>query len=123
MAVSAVVTACHQRKRPLTCPAGLPAPQSHQEHVLACWLDDQRMALALGELPPDQAARLHEITPLQHIMAAPPGPGSVRLFKALVRHMSGRPSELPSQPTWAQMAAEARAKIINKRRHIHEPGR
>jgi len=78
---------------------------------LVCWVEDQRMAHALGELDDRWVARVHAVFPERDLLAEPPGSSTVRVFKELVRETTGRPSVLAEQPTWQQMAEEARATV------------
>lgn len=80
------------------------------EHEAACRLDDQRMASCLGELP---GARPEE----------PASPWAREFVKALVAEVTGLDSLLPVDCTWAQLAAEARSKVINQPGHLHAPGK
>ena len=111
------------------------------------------MAYALGELAAENEARLREIVvrggseprrhprartaqaptrtrthraaPLQaDILETAPSGWAVHLVKSLVFHMTGEESTLPDDgATWAQMAAEARSKIIGNPEHIHDSER
>jgi hypothetical protein len=93
------------------------------EHQLAAWLEDQRMAFALGELPADKVAQLR-VAHGNDVMEQPPGAWAVWFVTSWVREF-GQPSGLPEEPTWAQMAAEARTKIIHSihKEPIHMHGR
>lgn len=65
------------------------------------------MARALGELP----------GPVDD----PVTPWAREFVKALVAEMTGRDSLLPDECTWTDLAAEARANIINQPGHLHAP--
>lgn len=80
------------------------------EAQLAAWLDDQRMALSLGELTPAHAARLRDAAGGRDLLTAPSA-WAVAFIRALVSDACGEESALPPRPTWELMAAEAR-KII-----------
>ena len=102
--------------------------QNMHEHQLAAWLDDQRMGFALGELSAEKVDALRSLNSdfdlgVRDVMTMPPSDWTVGFVKALVREFTGRSSLLPARPTWAQLAAEARTKIVNRDGHINPPGR
>ena len=73
------------------------------------------MAFALGQLPASKVAKLEEVAP--GVMEEPPSGWEVGFMKSLAREFGLR-SQLPEEPTWAEMAVEAR-KIISHEDHIH----
>lgn len=92
-----------------------------KEDLLAAWLDDQRMAAALGQLSPDQLAGLGAL-PGALDLSAPPSQDSVRVVKALVKSFVGLNVLDAPDVTWAQMAAAARDHILDANRPLWNSG-
>ena len=90
-----------------------------KEDLLAAWLDDQRMAAALGQLSRSQLASLGALPGA--LDSTTPSPESVRVVKGLVKAFTGLDVLDSPGVTWAQMAAAARDHILDANRPLWNP--
>ena len=90
-----------------------------KEDLLAAWLDDQRMAAALGQLSRHQVASLGALPGA--LDSTTPSPQSVRVVKGLVKAFTGLDVLESPGVTWAQMAAAARDHILDANRPLWNP--
>ena len=82
-----------------------------KENALAAWLDDQRMAHALGQLDASQVADLQS-TP--GALGTPPGAHCVNVLRRLVKEFTGILDVFGGKaPAWEDMAAAARDHILS----------
>ena len=81
---------------------------------MEAWLDDQRMAHALGQ-PPAEGTPPDEL-------AKPPTRWVRQFVRALAAELTGHDSPLPEDCTWDMLAAEARTKIVNQPGHLQPAG-
>lgn len=89
----------------------------------ACWLDDQRMAFALGELSPERAEEVRAAARDPDVLVAPTTTWAREFVRALVAELTGLDAALPEDAAWSRLATEARAHVLAHPGHIQPPGK